>query len=47
VLTTGRRTDDGDFLVNILSLEFRDDASVYLLGLNEADELVFYEAKPR
>jgi hypothetical protein len=44
VLTTGRRTTDGDFLVNILGLDVRADGSIYLLALNERDELVLYNA---
>jgi hypothetical protein len=46
VLTTGRRTADGDYLVTILGLDMRDDGTVYLLALNEKDELVFYAATP-
>ena len=46
MLTTGRRTADGDYLVTILGLDMRDDGTVYLLALNEKDELVFYAATP-
>jgi hypothetical protein len=46
VLTTGRRTADGDFLVNILGLDIRADGTVYILALNERDNLVLYNAAP-
>src|SRR5262249_42041164 len=37
VLTTGRRTDDGDFLVNILGMDIRQDGTLYLLAVTEKD----------
>lgn len=43
-LTTDRRTADGDYLINILALDFRDDGTIYLLAVNQDDELVFYSA---
>jgi len=46
VLTTGRRTDDGDFLVNILGIDIRQDGMLYLLAVTEKDELVLYSATP-
>ena len=46
VLTTGRRTADGDFLVNILGLDIRSDGTIYMLALNERDQLVLYNAAP-
>jgi hypothetical protein len=46
ILNTGRRTDDGDFLVNIQGLDVRADGTVYILALNERDEQVLYSATP-
>lgn len=46
VLTTGRPTDAGDLLVNILGLDLGGDGTVYLLAINQNDELVFYSATP-
>ena len=45
VLSTARRTADGDLLVNILSIDFRDDGGVWVLALNERSELVLYQAQ--
>ncbi len=47
VLTTYLPTPDGDYIVNILSLDLRDDGTVYLLAVNQNDELVFYSATPK
>jgi hypothetical protein len=46
VLNTGRRTDDGDFLVNIQGLDVREDGTIYVMALNERDEQVLYSATP-
>ena len=46
VLTTGRPTEAGDLLVNILGLDLSADGTVYLLAINQNDELVFYSATP-
>ena len=46
IFTTSKRTPDGDFLVNLQALDIRDDGTVYLLALNEFDEMVFYQATP-
>jgi hypothetical protein len=47
VMTTARPTDDGDYLVNILGLDLRDDGTIYLLAMNQYDELVLYSATPK
>jgi hypothetical protein len=46
VLTTGRPTEAGDLLVNILGLDLAADGTVYLLAINQNDELVLYSATP-
>ncbi len=46
VLTTGRPTEAGDLLVNILGLDLKEDGTIYLLALNQNDELVLYSATP-
>jgi hypothetical protein len=46
VLNSGRRTDDGDLLVNIQGIDLREDGTIYLLALNERDEQVLYSATP-
>ena len=46
VFTSAKRTADGDFLVNFQALDIRDDGTIYLLALNEFDEMVFYQATP-
>ena len=46
VLTTGRRTEAGDFLVNIFGVDLKQDGTIYILALNEKDELVLYSATP-
>src|SRR5581483_2832114 len=46
ILNTGRRTDDGDFLVTIQALDIRQDGTVFILALNENDEQVLYKATP-
>jgi hypothetical protein len=46
VLTTGRRTGDGDYVISILGVNLQEDGTIYLLLLNEKGELVFYQAAP-
>jgi hypothetical protein len=46
VLTTGRPTEAGDLLVTILGLDLTQDGTVYLLAVNQNDELVLYSATP-
>jgi flagellar hook protein FlgE len=41
-----RPTDDGDWLIRINSMDFRDDGTVYFLAVTEEDEVVLYEARP-
>jgi hypothetical protein len=41
-----RPTPDGDYIVRIFAIEFRDDGTVYFLGVTADDETVLYEAKP-
>ncbi len=46
VFTNAHRTADGDFLVNLQSIDIREDGTIYLLALNELDEMVLYQATP-
>ncbi len=39
-------TPDGDWLIRINSMDFRDDGTVYFLAVTEDDEVVLYEARP-
>jgi hypothetical protein len=41
-----RPTPDGDFLIRINSMDFRDDGTVYFLAVTQDDEVVLYEARP-
>lgn len=41
-----RPTPDGDYLVRINAIDFRDDGTVYFLAMTSSDETVLYEAKP-
>lgn len=46
VINLYRPTPDGDYLVRINAIEFRDDGTVYFLAMTSDDETVLYEAKP-
>jgi hypothetical protein len=39
-------TPDGDWLIRINAMDFRDDGTVYFLAVTESDEVVMYEARP-
>lgn len=41
-----RPTPQGDYLIRITSMDFRDDGTVYFLAVTEEDEVVLYEARP-
>ncbi len=41
-----RPTAEGDYLVRINAIDFRDDGTVYFLAMTADDETVLYEAKP-
>ncbi len=41
-----RPTPQGDYLIRINSMDFRDDGTVYFLAVTEEDEVVLYEARP-
>jgi hypothetical protein len=41
-----RPTPQGDYLLRINSMDFRDDGTVYFLGVTEEDEVVMYEGRP-
>ncbi|MFN7920074.1 MAG: Ig-like domain-containing protein [Bryobacteraceae bacterium] len=41
-----RPTPQGDYLIRLLSMDLRDDGTVYFLAVNEEDEVVLYEARP-
>ena len=41
-----RPTPEGDYLVRINAIDFRDDGTVYFLAMTSLDETVLYEAKP-
>lgn len=46
VINLFRPTPDGDYLVRINTIDFRDDGTVYFLAMTTDDETVLYEAKP-
>jgi hypothetical protein len=46
VLNLFRPTADGDYLIRINAVDFRDDGTVFLLAMNAEDELVLYKATP-
>jgi hypothetical protein len=46
VINLFRPTADGDYLVRINAIDFRDDGTVYFLAMTADDETVLYEAKP-
>ena len=41
-----RPTAEGDYLVRLNAIDFRDDGTVYFLAMTSDDETVLYEAKP-
>ena len=41
-----RATPEGDYLIRIMSLDFRDDGTIYFLGMNADDEQVIYVGRP-
>ena len=41
-----RPTPEGDWLIRLVSLDFRDDGTVYFLAFNQYDELCLYQADP-
>ncbi len=46
VINLYRPTADGDYLVRINAIDFRDDGTVYFLAMTTLDETVLYEATP-
>jgi hypothetical protein len=46
VINLFRPTAEGDYLIRINSIDFRDDGTVYFLASTAADDLVLYEARP-
>jgi hypothetical protein len=46
VINLFRPTSEGDYLVRINAVDFRDDGTVYFLAMTSDDETVLYEAKP-
>ena len=46
VINLFRPTPQGDYLVRINAIDFRDDGTVYFLAMTYDDETVLYEAKP-
>jgi hypothetical protein len=46
VINLFRPTAEGDYLVRINAIDFRDDGTVYFLAMTSDDETVLYEAKP-
>jgi len=46
VINLFRPTAEGDYLVRINAIDFRDDGTVYFLAMTTDDETVLYEAKP-
>jgi len=46
VINLYRPTPQGDYLVRLNAIDFRDDGTVYFLAMTYDDETVLYEAKP-
>jgi hypothetical protein len=46
VINLFRPTPDGDYLVRLNAIDFRDDGTVYFLAMTADDETVLYEATP-
>jgi len=46
VINLFRPTAEGDYLVRVNAIDFRDDGTVYFLAMTSDDETVLYEAKP-
>lgn len=41
-----RATPDGEYLIRIMGLDFRDDGTIFFLGMNADDEQVLYVGRP-
>ncbi len=41
-----RPTPEGDWLIRLVAMDFRDDGTVYFLAFNQYDELCLYQADP-
>ena len=41
-----RPTPEGDWLLRLVAMDFRDDGTVYFLAVNQYDELCLYQADP-
>ena len=41
-----RPTPAGEYLLRVLSIDFRDDGTAYVLAINSEDEQVLYQARP-
>ena len=39
-------TPAGEYIIRFLNVDFRDDGTVYFLGVNSNDEQVLYQARP-
>lgn len=46
VVNLYRPTAEGDYLIRLNAVDFRDDGTVYFLAMNAEDELVLYQATP-
>lgn len=46
VINLFRPTPEGDYLIRLNAIDFRDDGTVYFLAMTYDDETVLYEAKP-
>ena len=46
VINFFRPTAEGDYLVRLTAIDFRDDGTVYFLAINQNDETVLYQAQP-
>ena len=41
-----RATPEGEYLIRIMGLDFRDDGTIFFLGMNSDDEQVLYVGRP-
>ena len=41
-----KQTPDGDWLIRLVSIDLRDDGTVYFLAVNQDDDIVLYQADP-
>lgn len=46
VMNEFERTPAGEYIIRVLNVDFRDDGTVYFLGVNADDEQVLYMARP-